>query len=401
MGGIISTIRDLKVILKDLKITLKFTAKIVLKVHGIVDDMEHTMQDLKNTVNGFSSRLPKSPSHCDDVDPLSIAYINDVVNSIEHKAESVKASLANAVTSLTKDDLMGNTCHAWEALVSNKRLSSVMTKWASVPDGLGDVVKHDCEKLKELIHNVEERIPNDAMEPSIVLLEPDEPLDNKNTEKRLGKDSASENDKAYTDEDNQSFAEFAYHTRTKENKEPSTKFEASENSCVKKLSKTHETISSEDIDKVMQFLICKQSIFTGKKLDLQEIIIEEVLHHKLNIEHVISLIQPLHPENKSHAAQWLNSIVKLLQKNQQHRRPAHCDKIDCTLVEQIENIPLPIVDIQQGFLSLLLISLLQGIVESGTSLDECNITDLIATSSQSHNEFTSEVLHIVNSSNLY
>jgi len=111
MGGIISTIRDLKVILKDLKITLKFTAKIVLKVHGIVDDMEHTMQDLKNTVNRLSSRLPKSPAH-NKIDQPSITYINGMVNSIENKAESVKVSLANAVAALTKDDLTGNISNA-------------------------------------------------------------------------------------------------------------------------------------------------------------------------------------------------------------------------------------------------------------------------------------------------
>jgi hypothetical protein len=154
MGSFISTIRDVKLILKDLKITLKFTAKIVLKVHAIVEDVEQTVQELKTTVSNLSARLPTQTATQEKLlDETSATYLNEVVQSIETTAESVKISLANAVSVLASDDLLKNTNNALENLANNsgRNLSGVMSRWASVPDGIGDLVKQDCASLSEYI----------------------------------------------------------------------------------------------------------------------------------------------------------------------------------------------------------------------------------------------------------
>lgn len=84
MGGLISLLRDIKTVYKDLKVTLKLTARIVLKVHSIVEDVEQTVQELKAAVKGLSSKV-----HPQDGTAGEVAF-EALVESVESKAISLK-----------------------------------------------------------------------------------------------------------------------------------------------------------------------------------------------------------------------------------------------------------------------------------------------------------------------
>ncbi|EDO43883.1 predicted protein [Nematostella vectensis] len=155
MGAIVSTIRDIKTIMRDLKVTLKYTSKVVLKLHAIVDDVENTVQDLKNTVRSLTVRVANTPplpaalqysrdSTCYD----SSASIDSLLQSVENKADSVKSTVATAVGGLVNDDLLKTTLRNWETFLGNFSgdVPSLVRKWASVSDELGAVSK-DMDRL--------------------------------------------------------------------------------------------------------------------------------------------------------------------------------------------------------------------------------------------------------------
>lgn len=397
MGGIISTIRDLKVILRDLKITLKFTAKIVLKVHGIVDDMDQTMQELKHTVNGLSSRLPKSPSG-DNIDPSTMAYVDDVVNSLEHKADSVKASLSSAFIAVTSDDLIKNTSDAWENLVSHKRLTDVMSKWASIPDGLGDLVKQDCEKLTEILHSAEVNLSKDVEGESKLILEPSTILDNICAQTNFPKWTKGETQNvkdACTTLDN-SCSEKPLKETTEKTRPTSEPNATLHNSCAENTQKKMELILIKDIS---QSISKQPSLFTEKTLAIgpPEIFIEEIIDNKIEGDGLLRFLQSLQTESIHSHSHWITAIAKKIQETQKHRKPKPCENMDNKLLEQHQNVKnlKPSVDIQNGFVSLLLLTVLQGINEHD-AFDKCKLTEFI-TASSPHKEITADkIIHVLN-----
>lgn len=304
MGGIITTIRDLKVVLRDLKITLKYTAKIVLKVHGIVDDMEQTMQDLKQTVNGLSSRLPKSPCH-KSIDEASMAYVTDVVHTIESKAESVKASLSNAVAVLTSDDLIKNTSTAWENLVNQRNLNDVVGKWASVPEGLGDLVKQDYEKVTNYLHCAEENVPEEKMD--------------------------------------------AEKTST-EKPQSSTK----ENLYIENMPKRSEIILGDDMENTTK-IVCTIPLTVKEECALPELMVEKIIADKIEEISVIDILLPLQSSSLSDCTNRLSAIIKANQEeNKNHDKKT-------SMLKQCENND---IEFKRRCVSLFLVNLLQGLVEN-------------------------------------
>ncbi|KAK3697869.1 hypothetical protein QZH41_001710 [Actinostola sp. cb2023] len=315
MGGIISSIRDVKVILRDLKITLKFTAKIVLKVHGIVDDMEQTMQELKETVNGLSSRLPKSASQENILDEASTAtYVDEMVHTIETKAESVRASLSSAVAVLTSDDLITNTSSAWENLVGHKNLTDVMSKWASVPDGIGDLVKQDCERLAEYFH-----CPENSPSKAGATVEPKWP------------------EKPDTD---------------KPDMKPTMEI------C--------QLISTTAIPKTVHILCEHQLIHKG---EVPEIVIEEILTQGIDTERLLKLIRPSKTCKVHYDPKWLSTLLKTNpQRTRQHK--SNGNSLLCELDGNTGDIKTA-GEIQTELLSLVLLSFLQGFLKNEVPAGGC------------------------------
>ena len=117
MGGLISLLRDIRTVYKDLKVTLKLTARIVLKVHGIVDDVEHTVQELKAAVKGLSSKI--NPQ-----DGMGEVAFNALVENVESKATLLKTALIEATSQVFNDDLIRNTQEKWDKVVQYSRESS-------------------------------------------------------------------------------------------------------------------------------------------------------------------------------------------------------------------------------------------------------------------------------------
>lgn len=117
MGGLISLLRDIKTIYKDLKVTLKLTARIVLKVHGIVDDVEHTVQELKAAVKGLSAKI--SPENGKG----EVAF-DALVENVESKAIMLKTSLIEATSQVFNEDLLKNTQQKWDKVMEYSRQSS-------------------------------------------------------------------------------------------------------------------------------------------------------------------------------------------------------------------------------------------------------------------------------------
>lgn len=117
MGGLISLLRDIKTIYKDLKVTLKLTARIVLKVHGIVDDVEHTVQELKAAVKGLSAKI--SPENGSG----EVAF-DALVENVESKATMLKTSLIEATSQVFNEDLLKNTQQKWDKVMEYSRQSS-------------------------------------------------------------------------------------------------------------------------------------------------------------------------------------------------------------------------------------------------------------------------------------
>lgn len=119
MGGLISLLRDIKTVYKDLKVTLKLTARIVLKVHSIVDDVEQTVQELKAAVKGLSSRVQRTH----DEKASEVAF-EALVESVESKAISLKTSLVEATSQVFNEDLLRNTQDKWDKVMQYSKESS-------------------------------------------------------------------------------------------------------------------------------------------------------------------------------------------------------------------------------------------------------------------------------------
>lgn len=118
MGGLVTTLRDIKIIIKDLKITLKLTAKVILKVHSIVEDFEETVQELKRTVKCVSTRI--SP----EGELMQESTLNSWTESVETTAESLKQALADVVGQVSTKDLFRSTQENWEKVMEYSRESS-------------------------------------------------------------------------------------------------------------------------------------------------------------------------------------------------------------------------------------------------------------------------------------
>lgn len=117
MGGLVSFLRDIKTVYKDLKVTLKLTARIVLKVHRIVEDVEQTVQELKATVKGLSSKVRPH-------DGMGEVAFEALVENVESKAISLKTSLVNATSQVFNEDLLRNTQQKWDKVMQYSRQSS-------------------------------------------------------------------------------------------------------------------------------------------------------------------------------------------------------------------------------------------------------------------------------------
>jgi len=117
MGSFISLLRDIRTVYRDLKVTLKLTARIVLKVHGIVEDVEQTVQDLKAAVKGLSSKIQPQ-------DGMGEVASEALVESVETKAIWLKTSLVEASSQVFNEDLVRNTQEKWDKVVQYSRQSS-------------------------------------------------------------------------------------------------------------------------------------------------------------------------------------------------------------------------------------------------------------------------------------
>ena len=117
MGGLISLLRDIKTVYKDLKVTLKLTARIVLKVHGIVDDVEQTVQELKAMVKGLSSKFNTR-------DGTGEVAFGALVENMESKAILLKTSLVEATSQVFNEDLVRNTQEKWDKVMRYSKQST-------------------------------------------------------------------------------------------------------------------------------------------------------------------------------------------------------------------------------------------------------------------------------------
>ena len=117
MGSFISLLRDIRTVYRDLKVTLKLTARIVLKVHGIVEDVEQTVQDLKAAVKGLSSKIQPQ-------DGMGEVAFETLVESVESKAISLKTTLVEATSQVFNEDLVRNTQEKWDKVMQYSRESS-------------------------------------------------------------------------------------------------------------------------------------------------------------------------------------------------------------------------------------------------------------------------------------
>lgn len=117
MGSLISLLRDIRTVYRDLKVTLKLTARIVLKVHSIVEDVEKTVQDLKAAVKGLSAKIQPE-------DGMGEVAFEALVESVETKAISLKSSLIEATSQVFNKDLVRNTQEKWDKVMQYSRQSS-------------------------------------------------------------------------------------------------------------------------------------------------------------------------------------------------------------------------------------------------------------------------------------
>lgn len=117
MGSLISLLRDIRTVYRDLKVTLKLTARIVLKVHGIVEDVEKTVQDLKAAVKGLSAKIQPQ-------DGMGEVPFESLMESVETKAISLKTSLIEATSQVFNKDLVRNTQEKWDKVMQYSRQSS-------------------------------------------------------------------------------------------------------------------------------------------------------------------------------------------------------------------------------------------------------------------------------------
>lgn len=117
MGSLISLLRDIRTVYRDLKVTLKLTARIVLKVHSIVEDVEQRVQELKAAVKGLSSKVQPQ-------DGMGEVAFEALVESVESKAISLKTSLIEATSQVFNEDLVRNTQEKWNKVMQYSRQSS-------------------------------------------------------------------------------------------------------------------------------------------------------------------------------------------------------------------------------------------------------------------------------------
>jgi len=86
-------------------------------VHGIVEDVEQTIQDLKAAVKGLSSKIQPQ-------DGMGEVAFEALVESVETKAISLKTSLIEATSQVFNEDLVRNTQEKWDKVMQYSRQSS-------------------------------------------------------------------------------------------------------------------------------------------------------------------------------------------------------------------------------------------------------------------------------------
>jgi len=86
-------------------------------VHGIVEDVERTVQDLKAAVKGLSSKIQPQ-------DGIGEVAFEALVESVETKAISLKTSLIEATSQVFNEDLVRNTQEKWDKVMQYSRQSS-------------------------------------------------------------------------------------------------------------------------------------------------------------------------------------------------------------------------------------------------------------------------------------
>lgn len=125
MGGLISLLKDVKKIIKDLKLTLKITVKVVLKAHKIMDDLEKTMNNLKSTVDIVSTKfcgqqeIEKSLEGGTPSNQAKAVPIDSLLESLETTACSLKTSVRATISTIMEDKGLGNFVDKWRRVTDS------------------------------------------------------------------------------------------------------------------------------------------------------------------------------------------------------------------------------------------------------------------------------------------
>lgn len=142
MGGLLSLIRDIKTVYRDLKITLKLSARIVLKVHGIVDDVEQTLQELKEAVKRLSQRISPTQDCKDEIG------LDSMVENVESKAILLKTSLIEATSHLFNEGLLRSTQDKWDKVMRYSKQSS---------EAFANIITNSSRDLRRETANVSQK----------------------------------------------------------------------------------------------------------------------------------------------------------------------------------------------------------------------------------------------------
>ena len=138
MGGIITAVRDMKTIIRDLKVTLKITVKVVLKVHKIIDDIEETVNDLKSTVTVISSKVcrqTETERAQTGLSPSCKATLRDnILENIEAKAGSFKTSVMTTVGSVMAEETFGNVVGKWRRVLGSTAAATLVKACPGIDD---------------------------------------------------------------------------------------------------------------------------------------------------------------------------------------------------------------------------------------------------------------------------
>ena len=124
--------KDIRTIIRDLKVTLKITVKAVLKVHKIIDDVEETMNNLKSTVSLLSSKIceQKKETKINQQDQPISKYggrtmpIDNILGSLETTACSVR----DKVTTIMDDEGLSTCVDKWRRVLAESNAGEKIFK---------------------------------------------------------------------------------------------------------------------------------------------------------------------------------------------------------------------------------------------------------------------------------